>query len=283
MSHIKNVAHTSSAWSDDDIESLLMTVGALVITSFVGWYFIVRPVRRKAAAPPAVVPPEAVATSGRTRRQHFAPPSATQHRNNYIDNNDDGILAMLRQKTRVPPHYYLASASSTPQTHHDGVVPFRQTKASIYDSSLASTDEDLLFQHRKDRARVFTRMFKSPPPPRGSCMVLAINAKSCSTKTSRVILLLASYYNLFLLLQLDDDKMEEDFYVSQLRQVIPPNILPTHRIISTGSHVGRVAFCRQLPKQPELVLDFDDMVKSQLTRFGFQVMICKNLGEELLP
>lgn len=287
---------SDGTWSDEDIESFLMTIGVLVVTSIISWYCVIRPaVRRKTEmAPTDAAPADAASRTRRPMHQNAGTPRHRQrpNRNFNTDDNEDGILAMLRRKTRVPPHYYLSTTSSMPQVQHDGIVPFRQTKASTYDSSLATTNEDLLFQHRKDRARIFTRLFQtSPPPPRGSCMVLAIHASSSCTnpKTCRVIMLLASYYNLFLLLQMNDNeendnnKEKQESYISQLREVIPSNILPTHRIIPTGSSVGRIAFCRQLPKQPELVLDFEELVKTQLTRFGFQVTICNNIGQELIP
>ena len=293
---------SSSSWSDEDIESFLMTMGILIVSSIIIWCFIVQPVRQKVGEGEADV---GVGT-GMVRRPMSGTPM-NSHGTTAANNNDnssleeDGILAMIRQTTRVPPHYY----SNGSNRMHDGVVPFRQTLASRYDSSLSSSE---LFQHRKDRARIFTKLFSPPStkvPSRGSCMVISLQSSTTDTATDtdtnhdntlRVILLLASFYNVFVLLHIsssssttmdtndtNDKKKQECNLQQQLENNIPSSVLPSHRIVQTTSHVGRVAFCRQLPKQPDLVIDFEDIVSSQLTRFGFHVVISKHLGNDMLP
>ena len=284
MSTSSSISSSISSWSDEDIESFLMTMSILIVTSIIIWCCIVQPVRQKVAGPRVHV-----AAGGMVR----APPAAVNNNNDGTTGSsssssgweEDGILAMLRQTTRVPPHYYSSSSSGSSSSRmHDGVVPFRQTLACLYDSSLSSCD---LFQHRKDRARIFTKLFPPPTtkvPPRGSCMVIALQPSTVThDNTLRVILLLASFYNVFVLLHQPSSDNNDHHHNNQLEQSIPSSVLPSHRIVPTASHVGRVAFCRQLPKQPDLVIDFEDIVSSQLTRFGFHVVISKHLGNDMLP
>jgi len=280
------------------------------------------------------------------------------------EGDEDGITSMLALNVRSPPHI---SSAFHATVAHEGVIPFRYTRASVYESShsvklsgsgvkLEKDDAVVVanaasqMAHRKDRARIFTKLFSSTrtessgiaqPPSRGSNVVLTVpSAEVDCTKLRKVLFLIGSYYNLFLLVALDNHNdgdgdgatdgntkaktrngamTETERYIqfnstmtemeSALRgnnddatkpsitntkpttttehtittstpssnskqpTILPQEVLPSHRIVGTTSIGGRVAFVRQLPKRPEFVLEYEAEVSTQLTRFGFAVLL----------
>jgi len=55
--------------------------------------------------------------------------------------------------------------------------------------------------------------------------------------------------------------------------MLPPSVLPSHRIVAARTVAGRVAFCRQLHTRMEWMIDFDPAVQADLSRFGHKVSI----------
>ena len=124
------------------------------------------------------------------------------------------------------------------RVYHEGIIPFRYTLASTFESrsaaaSLTSTEKDTATPskssqqliNRKDRARVFTKLFSPslsnengngnnnttipPPPNRGSNVVITIPQSDIPClKLQRVLFLLGTYYNLFLMI--DTTKKHDD-------------------------------------------------------------------------
>merc|ERR1711862_262727 len=68
--------------------------------------------------------------------------------------------------------------------------------------------------------------------------------------------------------------LNEDSDVSQQHQKtyrLDKTLLPPHRVTLTSTVKGRIAFVRQLAGT-QLVLDYDENVTNELTRFGFRVL-----------
>lgn len=192
----------------------------------------------------------------------------------------ESISANKKTADRVPAHVSNNVTVTTGGFNilSDGLVAFRYTKAASYEN----TDED-----RKDRARVLTRLLEGSqletPPARGSTIVLSFQASEVSCpKLQRLLFLLGTFYNLLILIAVDSSFQIPDrpALLAQLRgeNIIPVDILPDHRIVTTSTTAGRIAFCRQLSRI-ELILDFDEEVAANLRRFGHRV---RAYGRELL-
>ena len=118
------------------------------------------------------------------------------------------------------------------------------------------------------------------PPAKGTTIVIAIpsNDAECP-KLRRVLYLLGTYYNLLLILAVDESFSEKDRMdkIKALRGDDPStrlsaDVLPDHRIVVASTVAGRVAFARQL-QRIELVMDFDPEVTNNLSRFGHRVVV----------
>jgi len=342
----------TTALSDDGGNLLQTGLLALAIT-IVLWY-IFKPTQqpqnnnrgRGGAAPAAagrVAPHHAQQTPMRNVGA-MPPPTARRPRtagmgnvNNTSEYDEDSFVALLRKHPRMPPHFVSSNSSNVDNSsitivpQHEGILPFRYTLASTYESkskpSSSTTTTDVTttastatpqsthLANRKDRARLFTKLFLSSrtegsnltaPPSRGSNIVISIPSSEVGcVKLSRVLYLLGSYYNLFILMNLEDEgededdatgKMDEYHYTKdkerlkgliQVRrggadcsdsngindnQTLPEQILPSHRIVTTTSLTGKVAFVRQL-HFVQFVLDYEEEMQSELQRFGFTVLL----------
>lgn len=218
------------------------------------------------------------------------------------------------------------------------MVPFRSTPASGYEVCLqknelasannttttatkeedkSSTVADLIVLNRRERARIFARMFSSQkgarPPNRGANIVVTIQHSDVSCdKLQKTLYLLGTYYNLFVLVDgsggfdgsSDEEVME---YIKKLRvellnqessdsdnsnqYKLNAQIIPPHRIAFSSTSKGRIAFVRQL-HGAELVVDCEEDVTKELERFGFRVLlypknnegtVVSSLGKFLIP
>lgn len=218
------------------------------------------------------------------------------------------------------------------------MVPFRSTPASGYEVCLqknelasannttttatkeedkSSTVADLIVLNRRERARIFARMFSSQkgarPPNRGANIVVTIQHSDVSCdKLQKTLYLLGTYYNLFVLVDgsggfdgsSDEEVME---YIKKLRAELlnqessdsdnsnqyklNAQIIPPHRIAFSSTSKGRIAFVRQL-HGAELVVDCEEDVTKELERFGFRVLlypknnegtVVSSLGKFLIP
>jgi len=133
------------------------------------------------------------------------------------------------QPKRHPPHLYNPTSKqlnpSTVET--GGIIPFKLTFANGYETRLAnqqqqqqesdnnnnnSGEENLIITNRKQRARLFAKLFTiaDRPPNRGSNVVViisytgggggggSVSVAKCD-KLQKSLMLLGTYYNLFLL------------------------------------------------------------------------------------
>ena len=298
-----------TAWSDDDIERILLSLLIVVTIPGVIWYFL------KPGPRPA--PQNQQRRQAPTAEQPLPVPAANYHlpqtpNRSSFDDNEESIL----NYSRKPPHSSLKTGKS--HLGHSGILPFKCTLAATYESRKQSNqhlkdggetgrDDSVQLTNRKDRARIFTKLFASnrsggslSPPGRGSNIIVSIPASEiCCPKLRRVLLLLGTYFNLFLLISLPDEreggggdnnlKSQEKIYKddklkmnelirvlrggnNKMSDALPEDVIPSHRIVGTNSISSKVAFVRQLPKSPAFVLDFEAEMSSQLTRFGFTVL-----------
>ncbi len=377
------MSSSSSSWTDEQIEVVIVTTIVVTFVSIVAYYIIFkhqgpqqRPtndVANNAATnnvhtnyPRQAASAAAAATgTGRPRNRNGGNGGIDDHvnvvrtrtnvnnpingntnnnNNNNGDNNDDGdaeeddgVLSLLAANTRQPPHFSMPPSSSSSSStipimsisklHHEGVIPFRYTLASSYETRRAAKQKQKQKQkstntasaaagmgskiqpsaqqlaNRKDRAKLFTKLFAStlslsssspssssstgdglaPPPSRGSNIIVSIPCHDVAmklkcSKLRRVLFLLGTYYNLFVLLSIDDDsgttisnavkddcndncdddvtmndyakdKKRLDDLIIQLRgcetngdgdDFLSEQILPSHRILTTSSVSSRV-------------------------------------------
>jgi len=229
-------------WSDDEIEILLFTVFVFTI---VGIFMLFMFLKRRNPGTPY-----------HTRRGDAYQP--VQQRV-----TDDEFLW---HKNNVHP---LASKLV------DGILPFRHGSAARYKPSPSSSVEKA--QLIPILASLFIQHDGDSLPNRGANVVLSLEETSLKQqKTIQILTILGMTYNLFVILCLQDAKEENEIssYRNRLYDMgLPKELLKHHRIVACQSVVGRIAFVRQL--RPEAVIDFDEEVKDQLSRFGFRVVIHK--------
>jgi hypothetical protein len=209
--------------------------------------------------------------------------------------NDSDDVPTWSIAARKPSH-----ATKTNAVLVDGMVSFRHSFAATYEASLGtlateSTAKDdgtskpiAVTANRKDRAKVLSRILtldKSTPPPRGTTVVVSIPSEEVDcAKLRRVLYLLATYFNLVVVLSVGAETSEEDIQkVSKTLRgsdpsALPLAVLPEHRVVAAQSRTGRIALVRQLGRV-ELVLDHDPQMEEELGRFGFKVFIYGNSGK----
>lgn len=208
------------------------------------------------------------------------------------DDDEDGIQTFLRSHVTKPPHYSAAAGSNSSSQHFrpasDGVLPFKYTKAATFEQGKNDPAESL--QNRKDRARMFAKMFansKADPPAKGKNMVVSIpSSDNENERVHRVLYLLGTYYNLFVMVNIDGEDYLEDYAKDRGRTdaiiskfysstALQKEVLPPHRIVVTRSLSSRIAFVRSFPKSPDLVVGSDDESEwsAQLTKFGYTVIL----------
>jgi len=321
------MSNSSSSWTDEEIEYVIITVLCVAVASLVLWCAFpskkqenVQPIRANVQQNSSQ---RDLTTGDNINGQGTQHQRVDLHTRQNIEEDEDGILSILSKNRRLPPHQSCSSESAKNNiVLHDGILPFRFTCACNFETAGAFsnggdtgkiTDENSC---RKDRARIFTKLF-SPirtkesgilkPPSRGSNVVVSVPEKDVACRKLRHgLFLLGTYYNLFVLLCLDDDEekgidrkidaSDSDVYkkerarvallVSKIRgdsdkvennfryaSSVPKEVLPSHRIVATNTSAGRVAFVRQFPKSPEFLLDFEEEVHKELTRFGFKVLL----------
>jgi len=328
----------STDWTDEDIESVLKTTACAVIVAGILYCLFFPKIRQDPEDGQGQVQRQQQNANVQQRQmQHQRGQARGQgqgqsqgrvpSRQNYNrhgigtsasqedDEDEDGIVAYLKEHTRKPPHFELSSTSTAASNsnnsahRHDGIVPFRLTKASHCEmkqkAALADTEEEAqakALEVRKDRARIFAKLFASNnilPPGRGGTLVLSIPSGRAASM-QKVLALLGTYYNLFVMVALEQEdesglrsvsgKSDEytavkqkskekvdEFYEGE-NKGLSRDVLPPHRIIMTRSVASRIAFVRAFPKSPEYVISIgvdeeDKELKDQLTKFGFNVML----------
>lgn len=201
---------------------------------------------------------------------------------------DSHIQRVLNNCATSPSFLSATSRLAGSKMLVDGLIPFRYTRAAEFEQS-RSAEGDVAAQNRKERARLLSRLLSldvtgshsTTPPSRGSALVVSIPAEDVRClKLRRIIYLFATYYNLLVILGgLPAETTTDDFASlrAQLRgpdgekETLCTEILPDHRIVAASTTTGRIAFVRQLARV-ELVLEFQEAVKTDLVRFGYRVI-----------
>lgn len=266
------------------------------------------------------------ATSSSTDHNNLGTASAannTSHQHNNTNNSekDESSFTNFHQPKRHPPHLYNPSSSkqlNVSTLDNGGIIPFKLTFASGYETRLSKSlsSEDLIITNRKQRARLFAKIFSiaDRPPNRGSnaVVIISYDDDGCVAKCQKLqksLMLLGTYYNLFLLVDHKQEKEQFDRDVVKRfrndllnitaaendnnKDKLTSQILPPHRIIFTSTPEGKVAFVRQLHEAKLVLLGSkEDKVKVELERFGFRVVSyldekadssVSTLGQFLLP
>ncbi len=253
----------------------------------------------------------ATATGGATTSTNNttnATAAATNNNNSTKEESSSSPYNNFDQPKRHPPHLYNPSNKvlHPSKVENGGIIPFKLTFASGYETRLTNNNgggkehnqnDNLIMTNRKQRARLFAKLFTiaDRPPNRGSNVVVIISygrsagsAVAKCDKLQKSLMLLGTYYNLFLLVdysqhQQEKKEKEEELdrdVVKQFRNdllnvtknnddesslaslpttvtaaadKLNPQILPPHRIIFTTTPEGKIAFVRQL-HEAKLVL-----------------------------
>mmetsp|Transcript_20707 Transcript_20707/g.49081 ORF Transcript_20707/g.49081 Transcript_20707/m.49081 type:complete len:288 (-) Transcript_20707:184-1047(-) len=230
-------------------------------------------------------------TQAQNRGESVQGVSSSASRDNTNNSSSPSPKSQRDTCTRTPSHLSAASAALAHSVGAnllvDGLIPFRHTKAAAASSR---SDADQAAVNRKERARVLTRLLMedegvSPseatmPPSKGGTLLVAVpvDDAGCS-HLSRVLYLLATYYTLMVVVAVDTKfsvQTDRDALLQKLYQGdLTSDILPEHRIVTSSTITGRVAFARQL-QRIEMLLEFDAEVRENLSRFGHRVVLYNN-------
>jgi hypothetical protein len=192
--------------------------------------------------------------------------------------------------TRTPLHVSPSSAALAVNGGSnilvDGMLAFKHGRAAASEKQLSAPEQAT---NRKDRARILSILLAddstATPPIKGSTIVISIIAQDAGcAKLAQALYLLATYYNLLVLVVVPSDfdsskAKDQANLLEKLRSTskdtaggLTTNVLPDHRIVPCSTVAARVAFVRQV-ERIGLVIDFDPAVKDQLTRFGHRVVV----------
>lgn len=197
--------------------------------------------------------------------------------------DDEGIHSFLSKCSQTPPHHSGSLDKST--WSHDGILSFKSTKAFTFEMNNSSEEEKL--NNKRDRARILAKIFKVNPPSKGSVIVVSVSSSVRSDrKVHRVLFLLGTFYNVFVLVQIEDARISNEYTTDKLLSEelvstfysydLHDHVIPRHRIIPTKSIESRIAFVRQLPHCKYIIgSKGDDELMKQLTKFGNQVILTK--------
>lgn len=327
-----------SQWTDDELEGLLKTLVIGITIAGIG-YYLFSPTRQAAAPPPQQNQQQRVPAQQRLPQQPNPRPSGRPQQTVTSAEDEEGIDHFLKSLARVPPHQTKSSSTSR-VVAHDGIVPFRFTKAATVEAKQALVSSsntnmntntnnnytatgttgtaDEMFLNRKDRARILAKLFKKlDPPAKGNMLILSIPSSqignghgnaNTNAKLQRILYLLGTYYNLFIMVNCDNDpeykdqkelnhndyEMDKERYDSLIAKLynseagtgagqrLTEEVLPSHRIVVTKSVASRVAFVRSFPKAPDYIVGSDcdchleEEMQTLLTKFGYRVTL-KNL------
>jgi hypothetical protein len=211
-----------SQWTDDELEGLLKTLVIGIIIAGIG-YYLFSPTRQ------AVVPPQNNQQQNQRVPAQRLPQQPNRPQQTVSSAEDEeGIDHFLKSLARVPPHH-IKSSSTSRVVAHDGIVPFRFTKAATVEAKQAQASSSLndttgttdeMFLNRKDRARILAKLFKKlDPPAKGNMLILSIPSSqigntngntNANAKLRRILYLLGTYYNLFIMVNCDNDPEYKD-------------------------------------------------------------------------
>ena len=223
---------------------LYVSVIGFAIVSFVLYKFVLSPTQPANTQQRQQQQTTAASTSRTIRPSTSSIASSTTAIKNNTDNDDYKFGQSRHPSHLLPPSNWSTSKSNNREDLSGyllkGIIPFRSTYANGYETRLqqqkemknsdSSKDEevkDLVVINRKERARIFARMFSttstsaaakstsgpSKPPNRGSNIVITIHhtdviitstSNSVDSKLHKILYLLGTYYNVFVLVDASD-------------------------------------------------------------------------------
>ena len=134
-------------WSSEGIEFSVRSLLLISVFSFVGWILL----------RPRGYPDQPRGQQNEQRQGNRAPHAHTA--TTQLSHGDgDGIATMLDLNVRTPPH---ANSFFTAKISHEGIIPFRNTLASTYESRFSQSQQidknasssSMQLTNRKERAR----------------------------------------------------------------------------------------------------------------------------------
>ena len=249
---------------DNDTTFLCCSIIGLALVSLLVWKFLLSPsTPRTSAATTTSTSGARAASNSSTSATQTATRSASSNRaassSHFTTAKDSEDDTFSFGQPRHPTHL-LAPSNWTTQNKVDlstcllkGIVPFRSTPASGYEVRLQQQQQqkaqqqqggkDLVVINRKERARIFARMFSpkakaaaaaaaaanARPPNRGANIVVTIQHTdvSCS-KLQKALFLLGTYYNLFLLIDTTESVGTRDEEIQEYTKKIRSQLLNIH-------------------------------------------------------
>jgi len=266
--------------STGEHEEAFSSGGALffALVSLVIYLLFLRPSTNHQTTPPA-------ANTNSTRTNPRRTRAAANRNNNQNQWNRHNNLPNTARSTRTTLSEAAAEVLSTCQSKpphcqpdqtpglggqdilSEGLVAFASTHAHKHKDAARSARAKLLLQLSKG----------TTPPPMGSKVVVALKGDDPTPAAARVLYILATYYNLMVLLHVESVQQGKEAS-TRLREACPlltTDILPHHRVLATSTTTGRIAVVRQL-ESVKLVVDWDEDVREQLGRFGYHVAVVDN-------
>ena len=209
-------------------------------------------------------------------------------------------------RTTHGPHHHNNNVLQQLVQQSDGCVAFVHTKAAAASTSHDATiDPTITLLFRRLLSSSSSTTTAALPPQRGSTVILAIPVTDvdggCPKLVPDVLMRLGMYYNTFVMLVLpaDDDgtttttsqqqQQRLDAIATLRRNLLSPEVIPTHRILASTTVEGRIAFIRQQVSPtatasrssttttwPYWIVDFDPRVSTILARFGYEAVVIYN-------
>lgn len=291
--------------------SFYITIFLFAVISFLLYKFVLSPAPTEPQTRIANSTSSTVVTQRNAPRANLS--SSTGSSAN-ISNDEYFSYGKNRHPTHFIPPEKWDKSTSLSKYLLQGIVPFRSTPANGYETRLQKDSlsaDDLVVVNRKERARIFARLFsltasedgsKKPPPNRGANIVVTVYPHDASCdKLQKALMLLGTYYNLFVMVDgsevfLGKQQKDQRDYVCKFREEmlntnkevaasesfykLNSQVLPPHRIVFSATTAGRVAFVRQL-NGVELVVDGEVKVTRELERFGHRVLVYPPKGDSL--
>ena len=207
---------------------LCFSVLGFAIISYVLWKFVLSSPPPPTQQQSSLASSSTAASRGNNSRSTSSATTTTTS-STTASKNDTDDDAYTFGKSRHPPHLVPPNNTTKQQDLSgyllQGIVPFRSTYASGYEtrlqhqqqqqqqqqSSKDAKENDIIVTNRKERARIFARMFSptltttqqkaTKPPNRGANIVITIHYTDVQcNKLHKILYLLGTYYNLFLLI-----------------------------------------------------------------------------------
>ena len=294
---------------------ILLMVG--VVTLAVLYYHRTVPRRQRASVDPRVT--TTTTNNNNTLNRHnnkssLPSPGTTTTTTTTRNSSTLRVTALPRLPVHVSPH--VVRTTHGPHHHNnnvlqqlvqqsDGCVAFVHTKAATASTSHdAAIDPTITLLFRRLLSSSSSTTTAALPPQRGSTVILAIPVTDvdggCPKLVPDVLMRLGMYYNTFVMLVLpaDDDgtttttsqqqQQRLDAIATLRRNLLSPEVIPTHRILASTTVEGRIAFIRQQVSPtatasrsttttwPYWIVDFDPRVSTILARFGYEAVVIYN-------